>query len=274
MSSSAGDATDIIDRMGAVLLESQTRQEEMFARLIGPQTGGDQMSQMTAMAKSFAEIMGAMGIQPPQPQAQQSIGSQIKDFLLVKELLDGMGANNPNGGGDANLFSLLTETVKHFGGPIAKAIAAGQEAGTVNDAGVLEHNPVPVETDEDREQRVYMEGMRTQVRILVANAEQDVDPAQFANLLVANTPEPMLDKLYEFLNAENYLDQLISMDPDVEKYQNWFIKLRDTVLDLLTEPADDDTIPPSDESQGSDAVAGTKEAEKRDPSDSDTGEDS
>ncbi len=244
---SAGNTADIIDRVQNAINQGQEQTRRMLVTAHNPQANVDPLDQMTKMMTAMGTMMGAMGIKPSEPVAPvapQSLTSQIKEFLMLKELMGNLSGDSS--GGDANLYSLLTETMKSFGGPIASAIAAGQTTGEVSPQGLLQ-NPAtenkPVLTAEENEQQKYGEAMKTQVRILIANAKNKADPQQFATLVVANTPDEKLDALYEFISAPDFYDRILAMNPEVEIYKDWFIKLRDAVMELLTEPENENTIP-------------------------------
>jgi hypothetical protein len=249
-------SANIIDRMGAVLLESQTRQEELFRSISGPQSGGDAFDQMTKMMTAMGTMMGSMGIKPVEPVAQKSLLDQAQDLLALKEIF----AGNDSGGGDANLYTMLTETIRQFGGPIAQAIAMGQQSGALDATGVLSPpalpNPNPeTETDAEKQMKAN-EAMKANILVLIKNAQSNVDPAQFAGVLISNLPEDKVDEFYDFISADDYLERLISLVPEVETHKNWFIKLRDTVIELLTEPEDEHIVAPVEPDKSVEPVAG------------------
>lgn len=246
------DPAAVMSQFGSILLEHQRTTEEMLRG--NPLVQTDPFDQMTKMMTAMGTMMQAMGLQQ---QAPQSVGSQIKEFLQIKELLEGMSGGDQ---GEANLYSLLGETVRAFGPALGAAFTSAQQAGTVSEAGLLENPAEPKETPEERAQRNYMESLKTQLKILVANAESGVDPEKFAEMVIANTTEEQQDRLYEFLEREDYEAQLIELNPEVETHKNWFRKWRDTILDLLTVP-DDESI-----SGESETVAG----DDQEPVESDT----
>ena len=99
-----------------------------------------------------------------------------------------------------------------------------------------------------------------------------VDPKSFANIVVQNTPEQMVDKLYEFLIGDDWFTQICFLNPECKTHENWFTAWRDTVIELLTEPDDAPIVAASDhptetvaETTGSDISA--------DNSDGDAGKD-
>lgn len=262
---------DIIGQVGAVLLESQTRMEELFRDMQGPRTGGDAFDQMTKMATAMGTMMQNFAPQNQQP----SIGSQIKEMVLLQEFMQNLRGDSGGDSGEANIYSMFTETIRQFGGPIAAAMAAGQQSGAINSQGVLEHKPEPEKSDEEKQQEKEMEQLKTQVKFILANAEAGADPKKFAEIVVEKTPEDMIDKLYDFLSQDDCIEQIIAINPEVEKFKNWFTVWRDHVLFLLTEPVDEPIVAESETVAGdsdSETVAGDTGSDISDKSNGDTGE--
>lgn len=248
----------------------QSNQQMMADFMRGPNAMADPMDQLTKMAGAFATIFAAMGIKTQEPVPQKTFMEELTQFKLMQEMFtDGGGA----GGGEANLYSLLTATMQSFGGPIAAAIAAGQSEGRVNPQGLLE-NQKPIEkTPEQIKQEQETETLKGQIKLLVANAEAQTDPVEMAELIVEKTPEENLDSLFEFLSGDDYLKQMIFLVPEVKAYENWFIKLRDTVLELLTVDDDPPIVPESETVAGngeSETVAGDTGSDIRDDATSGT----
>jgi len=247
---------NIISEMRLTMNEQQAQMAELFKSLAGPQTGGDAFKQMTEMMTAMGGMMAAMGLNP---KPQKTFMEEMTQFQMMQEMFSG---GNSGGGNEANLYSLLTATMQSFGGPIAAAIAAGQSDGVVNAQGLLENPkdrisaapPLPVDKEKIKQEQ-EMEALKGQIKILVANAEAKTDAVRMANLIVEKTPEASLDSLFEFLSGDDYLAQMIFLVPEVKAHESWFIKLRDTVLELLTESDDPPIVPESDEPDNSGAGA-------------------
>jgi hypothetical protein len=269
----ANDVGVLIDKFSDALQRQHMQTEAMFSKLAGPQTGGDAIDQITKLASAVGPFLTAMGI--GNREAPKTLLEQLTEYKMMQELFTEGGGGGA--GGEANLYSLLGETMKAFGGPIAAAIAAGQATGQVNPQGLLE-NPkaAPADVDkilETQKQEQETEALKGQIKILVANAEAKTDAVQMAKLIVEKTPEENLDSLFEFLSGDNYLTQMIFLVPEVEAHKNWFTKLRDTVLELLT-GEDDPPIVPDESDAGADAetVAGNDKPTDSDISDETNGD--
>lgn len=281
------DVGGLIDKFSDAMQRQQMATEQMFLKLTGPQTGGDAMDQMTKMASAMATIMGAMGIERQAPTPPKTLVEQLTEFKMIKELFG--GGESDGIGGEANLYSLLGETVKAFGGPIATAIAAGAQSGELNKDG-LAALPAPEQTEAEKmgEQEKHDMAMRQQIHILIQNAKTKIPPEHFAGILVNHTPDDKQDELWDFISDEKCVDTIISLEPAAEPYRQWFDELRTAVINLMAEPVEPDQpeqeIEPEkeklqDDSDGSnvpesDAVAGvdTETATSDSKSDSNTSE--
>lgn len=269
-SQDGNNPAEIITRFSEAMHQHQNRTEQMMSKFMGPQSGGDAFNQMTEMMKAMGGMMGTMGITPAQPK---SMLDQLTEFKMLKELF-----GDSDSGGDANLYSLLTATMQSFGAPIAQAIAMGQQTGALNPEGVLttptlpKPNPDEI-TDADKAMQAN-ETMKKNIEVLVKNARANVDAATFAGVLISNLPEEKVDEFYEFISADDYLQRLISLVPEVENYRAWFEKLRDTVIELLTEPDDESTVAESELVTPVEPIAGETDTVISDDSDSEPSADS
>jgi hypothetical protein len=241
---------NIIATVSKALQEQQVRTENMFRQLQGPQTGGDAFDQMTKMMAAMGTMMAGMGITPAAPVPAKTLVEQLTEFKMIKELFGGDESSAP--GGDANLYSLMTETVKAFGGPIAQAIAAGAESGQLTPEG-LAALPAPdtsvqiTKAEQMTEQEKHNMVMRKNIHILIQNAKSKIPPEAFALVLVNNTPEERADDLFDFISAEDCVDTIIKLEPAAEVYREWFDGLRVAVIDLMTEPVEPDHPKPEPE---------------------------
>ena len=244
MSGDGNNAGDIISRMSEAMHNHQIRTEQMFLKVAGPQSGGDAFDQMTKMMAAMGTMMGAMGLNPQAPEPRKTLIEQLTEFKMLKELMSEGGDGGI--GGDDNLFSLLGKTVDAFGGPIAAAIAAGAQSGDLNADGIAPVAALPppeptqaesMETDEQEKM-----ALRKTIHTLIMNAKTGIPGDVFAKILVSNTPEDKEDALFDFLSSENCVDQIVALEPAADAYRDWFEKLREGALDLMSEPDDTEDL--------------------------------
>ena len=233
----ANPTGDLIDRFSLAMSEQQERTERMLRSIIGPQSGGDAFDQMTKMMTAMGAMMQGMGIQQPQPP--KTLVEQLTEFKMIKELF---GGDDSGDSGEANIYSLLGKTVEAFGGPIAQALAAGAESGDLTPEGLATTGALPApetKTVELTEQEQHNMEMRKNIHILIQNAKTGIPAEQFAQILVNNTPEEKQDALWDFISRESCVDEIIGLEPAADAYKEWFVALRDAVIELMTEPEPD-----------------------------------
>lgn len=231
------DVGALIDKMSDAMQRQQMATEQMFLKLAGPQTGGDAIDQIVKISAAVAPILTALGISRPEPPTPpKTLMEQLAEFKMIKELF---GEGEGGLGGEANLYSLLGDTIKAFGGPIAQALAAGAASGELTETGIVANPALPAPKDETmKTQNDANVEMRKNIHILIQNAKAKVDPAQFALILVNNTPADKEDALWEFISADNCVDEIVKLEPVAGEYRQWFVELRNEVIDLMSEPED------------------------------------
>lgn len=244
-----GGTGAIIEQFSRSLAEQNTETREMLQSLVPAQ---NPMSSIKDLMEIMATLMGAAGLNPAPQIAPKTLVEQLTEFKMIKELFGGDDEGLAGSGGDANLYSLMTETMKTLGGPIAAAIVAGTESGQLNTQGVAALDapkPKEAETVTDTEKQDI--AMRQNINILIKNAKSKVPPGTFANILVSSTPEADQDKLWDFISAENCVDTIIELEPAAEPYRDWFDELRQAVIELMADPEEKEL----QEHTGEDSIA-------------------
>jgi hypothetical protein len=270
----ATDVGALFDKFSDAMQRQQMQTEAMFTKLVGPRTGGDAIDQIVKIAGAVAPILATLGLSRAEPVAPKTLVEQLTEFKMIKELFGGDESGGLGGGGDANLYSLLSETVRAFGGPIAAAIAAGAESGELTPEGLATTGRIEApkpKTDEVMEQERHNMAMRKNIHILIQNAKTGIDPEAFALILVNNTPEEKSDELWDFISAEKCVDTIIALEPAAEAYRKWFDELRLAVIDLMADPEKDLQDETGESSLAeSQTVAGESESPGDDASKSDS----
>lgn len=248
---------EIVDSITRVQRETQM----MLRQAMQPANNAppvDPIKQMTEMMAAVGAMMGAIGLRPEPPPPPKTLLEQMQEFAMIKEL---MGGDNGN---DNGLYSMLTETIRAFGPPLAAAISAGQNQGALDSRGVMVNKSLPQPeaqpSKEDLEKMEYDKQMKQQIGVLLLNARAGADTKKFAQLIVDNTPDDKLDALDEWLRADDFLEKLIAADPKVKDFRNWFIALRDQVIKLLDEMIDGDDEPGLTSAQPETVTGGTDSA--------------
>lgn len=214
----------LIDKFSDAMQRQQMQTEQMFAKLAGPRTGGDAFSQMSEMMTAMGGMMGAIGFNP---QPQKSFMDEMTQFKLMQEMFTG---GNGGGGGDANLFSLLTETVKSFGPAIGMAIAAQKESGAIPMSGPVVAALSPPDKKETKLSN-QLESMRPQIDFFVGQAKAGATPEAVVNAIWPGIPEQSYESIEAFLQQENCIDLCAQVNTEVNTWRVWFTQWRDLMLE-------------------------------------------
>ena len=239
----AAAAGELLDTFSLAIERQQARMESMFKDLSGPRTGGDAFEQITQMMTAMGSMMGSMGMTPQQPK---SLVDQLTEFKLLQELFAG------GDDGDANMYSLLTETVKNFGPLLGAAIAAQTETGAIPLAGPVPAlaSPATMEAAPDT-MTGELEAMRPQIKFLVGQAKLGANPGDVAAAIIPGIPDTALESIEGFLQKEDCIDICVTVDAEVNSYRAWFQQWREAMLERLDElltaaPEPDKPSPPSE----------------------------
>ncbi len=217
-------AGELIDRMAYAMNENTERTERMLSRMM-PQT--NPMGMLTEMATAMATIMGQFGANNNPPK---TLLDQLTEYKMMQELFSGGNGS----GGESNLFSLLTETVKSFGPALGMAIATQQEKGAIPMTGPVQAMLSPPE-QEKTELSKELESMRPQIEFLLRQAKEGATAENVVTAIFPGIPEKSYESIEAFLQRENCLDLCAQVDPEVNKWRAWFTQWRDLMLARLDE---------------------------------------
>lgn len=261
--SAGGNPAELINQFGAVLLEHSTRIEEMMRGSAQPM--GDPLDQMTKVMNSLGTVIETMGFKQQQPK---SLVDQLTEFKMLQELF----AGGEGDGGEANLYSLLQETVKSFGGPLMQAVALAQEQGKISPDGVMQPPALPAPeappvNASEQGGSMNLQEMREQLEFLVIQAGNDVDHGMVADFIIEHMPDEdaAYDAFERFLQDEKCLDRCAMIQPKVNDHRDWFLAWREVMLVKLDEMIE------SGESMN-DAKSLTKGDDKTDDAPTDAGD--
>lgn len=244
----AGAAGEILDTFSLAMERQQDRIEKLFDRVSGPRSGGDAFDQMTKMMGAMGAMMGAIGLNPQPPK---SLVDQLTEWRMLKELFE---HDDGGGGGEANMYSLLTETVKNFGPLLGAAIAAQTETGAIPLSGPVRAlpnpaAPAPAESTLTGE----LEAMRPQINFLIGQAKLGAKPDDVAAAIMPGIPESALESIEAFLQKPDCIDLCASVNSEVNAFRPWLEQWRQAMLGRLAEIFED--VPAAAEVPGAPEMA-------------------
>lgn len=180
---------------------------------------------------------------------QQPAGPQATIDQVTSLLQKGIELAQKSGGGDANPW---IQALQEFREPIGKAMdtlqlalaTRGQtaqappmrpaQAPAMPGAGQPATSPQPESTG-DPMQLAILNQFRTVLPMLVNGAAKGTDHGLYVDLILDQTPEAIYPKLRDWLIKPDCLDMLAKYEPGIRYQQDWWIALRSSLIESLTE---------------------------------------
>lgn len=233
----------------AAMQEGFRSMSEALAKVLQP-------APQPSRAEFLAELAAIRNLFAPAqtgPSSSELMEMFLRGMTMAREM-----APSP---GEATGNDVLLEATKTLLPAIIKQIDAAPDAGTMQQ--IPQPNPAPVQhsipTPPQSAQTSAPQStqgnpqMNVMVRafagILLAQAQQNSDPAPYAAMILDNVPEETVRK---FIEPETWFDEFTKHLPQAKQYQEWFAELRNIVLEMLNAPEEDDgaASPPAASSQG------------------------
>jgi hypothetical protein len=200
----------------------------------------DPVNMMSAMLGAMVQMKNLMA-PAPQPGSMGSMELFIKGIEVAKEM--------NSGDRETNLLDVLNNIIKS---PIVeKAIESYSVVPQLPRAQAQEKLPSPVSivkpsqdkqpitSPEKGDQTVKVPDafIKQYVNMLVERAMRGSDPDLYADFVLDNVPENIIR---EHLANETIIEDLSKLDPRVLQHKEWFVSLRDSLLNALTDDSSDD----------------------------------
>jgi len=239
------------NEMAEILKAVSEQQNQQFAMLRETliQMTGKPVAPQPSMLDMMDAMMGIM-VQMKQFTAPVNPAPAVDTEKMMDLFLRGMEMGRDSGGNEPEgMMGILKELIKS---PLL-----GAAAQAMTQAPALPHNPQPVKPAQisapkespavtvpenpvvsipQGENMPVNPMVKYYVDMLVKKAEADSDPALYAAFIVDNIPMNLIE---QHLMQENLLQQLSQVNPNVMRFQNWFMELRNEIHAILTEPEDD-----------------------------------
>ena len=251
-----------IDQFSQALNTQLERQENMFSQMNGGK-GFDLDSFIkitTVLTPILAPVLTKLFDNKP-----PSVASQIKEMMLMREFMQDFSGNN-DGGGEGNIYSLLTSTLNNLGPLLGAALAAGQKSGAVDENGIIrgESGPLPKQLGNDKKESQQKqdekemdknkEQFKSQLGLLLMQAKGEADPDKVADFVIEQIPDELLDNVHALLSREDFIKMSLELKPEFASYVDWLVNWRDAMLQYFDEGIDDTEESGQDSDQ---SVAGT-----------------
>lgn len=240
--------------MVKVLAEQQERQFAMLRETMLQLNGKNvtpQPSQMEMMAGMMSLLSGMKAfVTPPPAPVVDSFGPEKMMDLLIKGME--LGRESGGGGGDGDsLMGLARDFIKSpLAGSLAQAALTAPKP--VQRPVVQQNNPVlsaPVPETNQALNNPAVEPLENQpmhnpvivhnLKMLVSKAGQGADPVLYAEFILDNVPESMVQ---ENILRDDLIEYFSAINPKVKTHEAWFLEMRDHIKAVLTEDESDPII--------------------------------
>jgi len=193
-----------------------------------------------AMQQSMIQSVAALkSMSEPKDESKSAVDMFVQGITLAKDL-------SPKDG-ETNSSDILVKALEMFGGPMAEMAKANLPGQSVPGLPAPETAPNPMappqptgdpqaDADAKREYEMGIQKivLKQQLQFLLRQAAANKDPELYAELLLDQAGE---ERVLAFVGQENAIDQLISLNGEVQNYRGWFEQLREAILEL-TAPDD------------------------------------
>ena len=223
------------------MMQMQMAQQQTMFNAIN----GAMVSMMTAQSENRPA--------PVDPAAQQKM--MLEQMALMKEifgsnnkgseidtLLQGMElAGNLGPKGDTNSSDLLLKAMETFAGPVAQIMANESSPalppqqidpnqlapGTTADAAPAATQQLPPPEQENNQMRAII---KQQLKFLLTGAENNSDPASYADIVVDNVG---LERLGQICAQQPLLAWVYDYLPESKNYPDWFEELETAIMEMI-----------------------------------------
>lgn len=299
-----GDNTAVILN---AMLESNKAQMLQFEKMMTLSAQNNQMPVVAAapainpmeLMQSVMAMVATMNGMATKPAGEMD--QFVKMAGIMKEFMPESGGGDY---GEKNGVDMLLGLAKEFGGPLmeltnkvidqpaALVPVSGQIPGQVSTTQPVPPNTSatgpktpPIDaTQSSAEQEQQIMFLKMQLSVLCSNAAKGNDQTAYAQMILDQLTD---EQINQFLARPDWFEYLVSVNPNVASFKEWFIVLRGLVMEAIT-PFDDGAgeIPPgnetepdtltdpggvSDNEKGTQIEKGTDDAIRED--DADTGQD-
>jgi len=287
------DNTETMSNMFMQFMEKQDQKNnemmqmmfQMITALAGNRNNNNEFGpkDMMQIMVQMKEFLGG------NPQQGQSTKEQMEMLFKGIELAKDMG------GGDDSAVSLIKETMRTFGGPLAKAVDQYNETqkkqiDRINHqtqmapAPVRQHIPTQqgninqTEKTGNEEMNVLKMAIKPNIKMLLAQAKSQKDPQLYAEVLVDQIPDAFFDQFVSYVMDDNLVNNLVEIEQEVANYKSWFESLHTEIKGVLEDIAGavDTTDKAAENGKRTDTAAtddASNESTKQPESNSDTSSD-
>lgn len=250
------DMAELVREMGKQQQENFNMLKDTVLQMVGkPSTPQpSQMEMMTGMMmlmKNMKDFVSPAVHQPPAFDSEKMFDMFLKGMEMGRE---------SNSDGETGLMGIAKELIKSplLGSLVQAANTQPALPRRVNpsDNPTLARSPkvemgptatptgptVPTSPGDTNNMQPNI--LKHYLNVLVQKAEKDSDPVLYAEFILDNVPQSMIE---QNIMRDDLIEYASTIDPRVKQHAEWFMELRDHIHGVLTgEGEDTDTVPDAD----------------------------
>lgn len=241
------DLAEVFKEMGRQQQENFNMLKDTVLQMVGkpstpPPSQIETMTLMIGLMKSMKDFASPQIPQTPAFDPEKMFDLFLKGMEMGRE---------SGGGGETGLMDIAKELIKSpLLGQLAQAATTPQlpppnmrmakpVAAALTDNPVKETNASALNPQVAKGDTVNNPVLKHYLNMLVQKAEKDSDPILYAEFILDNVPQSMVE---QNIMREDLIEYASSIDPRVKQHEQWFLELRDHIITVLTgpdEPEDD-----------------------------------
>lgn len=224
-----------INSLVSVILQSQKEQNEKFENLLISVSNNNSNQPAFDPMTMMGSMVGMM-VQMKEFISPQNGNDKFTDMIELVKVVKEIGGDNEGGG--RNFTDGMVDLARAFGPGLLEVTSklsdrATENKQTVDEAPVnIKEQPINQENNPSAEEAQRMQMFKMQVGMLVNKASTGSDPALYADLVLDSIPE---EKIKEFISQPDVIGYLMTINPDVGNYKEWFSNLIEEINAALNE---------------------------------------
>lgn len=196
--------------------------------------------------RAYQDVFGKPAAEAP---PRDSLDNLDKMFGILEKLQAFSG-----GGGEKTTLESMLDFAKFIVPSIRDAIQQEHQpesAPALAAPAAQQGNPTQAPPQPTQREQAAMQ-LKMQLMFLCSQASRNNDPSTYAGLVVDMVPKHIL---MQYVDREDWFEQLAALQPAVAQYREWFTELRAIALSILTEEQQSAQTPgPNGSAPGSDDV--------------------
>lgn len=242
---SKNDMAEMLKEMGRQQQENFNMLKDTVLQMVGkpstpPPSQIETMTLMMGLMKSMKDFATPQIPQTPAFDPEKMFDLFLKGMEMGRE---------SGGGGETGLMDIAKELIKSpLLGQLAQAATTlpqlprptiPAQNPTTPKIAMQPQSQAQTQPKQPKQEGENMKNpvLKHYLNMLVQKAEKDSDPILYAEFILDNVPQSMVE---QNIMRDDLIEYASTIDPRVKDYQEWFIDLRDHIISVLTSPDEEE----------------------------------